>query len=95
MEIAYPPELSSSDISELTILMANMIDSFLQHNKPHEMNKHEQQNSTLSQRKISVCLPEAINDGLSTPEPGEYRTPICTERPGRIAGLASVSNQSP
>jgi hypothetical protein len=45
MEIACPPELSSSDISELTILMANIIDSFLQHNKPHEINKHEQQNS--------------------------------------------------
>jgi hypothetical protein len=61
----HPPELSSFDMNELAILMANMMDSFLQQNNLHETNKYAQQNSILSQRKISLCLPEAINHGTS------------------------------
>src|SRR3990167_8387942 len=87
-------DLLSSDISELAILMANMIDSFLYHKKLHEKNKYEQQNSSVSQRKISICLPEAINNGASAPQQRKHRASICLERQGRIVGLAAAQNQS-
>ena len=85
---SHPPKIILTDITELATITANMIHSFLKQENIIRLKKHEQQNSTLPQRKISLRLPKTINNGTSTPKPGKYRTPICTQRSGRMLGMA-------
>lgn len=92
-----PAFIGFANLSQATVIFANMIQSHLQENRPMDLPSeatHDFENSRHTQGQASLCLSPAVNDGSGSSQSREHRTSICLESQSDIAGVATECYQS-